>query len=200
MSSEELASLLNIRHDNVRQAANNLKSIGVITFTEISVKGNGRPKMVMQFDRRNSIVMAAKLNDRFMGAVVDRWIELETPIQSPQLPQSFAQALQLAANQALQLEQQAPKVEFHDKLVNNESSYCIRDAAKSINQRPNKFKEWLRDNKYLCMNSLPMQRFIDQGLFVTHTGISESDHEFKQARMTNKGLAYFTNKLGDAKL
>jgi phage regulator Rha-like protein len=36
----------------------------------------------------------------------------------PQIPQSFAQALQLAANQAKQLEEQAPKVEFFDRLVN----------------------------------------------------------------------------------
>lgn len=86
MNSEELANLLNLRHDNVRQAAVNLKSHGVITFTEISVKGSGRPKQIMQFDERNSIVIAAKLNDKLLAAVVDRWKELEQA-NKPALPQ-----------------------------------------------------------------------------------------------------------------
>tara|TARA_R110000850_G_scaffold154401_1_gene277904 strand:+ start:132 stop:779 length:648 start_codon:yes stop_codon:yes gene_type:complete len=77
MNSEELAILLNMRHDNVRQAAINLQSHGVISFTEISVKGKGRPKQVMEFNERNSIIIAAKLNDKFLAAVIDRWQELE---------------------------------------------------------------------------------------------------------------------------
>ena len=86
MSSEQVAELLELRHDNVRQAANNLRSNGVISFTEISVKGSGRPKQVMQFDKRNSIVIAAKLNDVFMGRIIDRWIELENKQQEVKLP------------------------------------------------------------------------------------------------------------------
>ena len=41
MNSEELSELLKLRHDNVRQAAMNLQSHNIITFTEIVVKGNG---------------------------------------------------------------------------------------------------------------------------------------------------------------
>jgi phage antirepressor YoqD-like protein len=120
--------------------------------------------------------------------------------QKPILPQTFAEALQLAADQAKLIEEQAPKVEFHDKVVNNEANHCIRDAAKKIQQRPNKFSQWLKENGYLCQNSTPKQQYINQGLFVVHTGISASEHQFTQTRVTSKGLTYFTNKLGEQKL
>lgn len=77
MDSEAIADALQLRHDNVRQAAISLKTNGIITFTETSVKGAGRPKQVMHFDKRNSFVIAAKLNDKLLGNIIDRWLELE---------------------------------------------------------------------------------------------------------------------------
>ena len=118
-------------------------------------------------------------------------------INKPQLPQTFAEALQLAANQAKLLEEAAPKVEFHDKIVNDAATFSLRDAAKKIQQRPNKFSAWLRMEGYLCQNNLPKQQHINQGLFKTHTGQSRDEYQFSQTRVTSKGLAYFTKKLGD---
>lgn len=54
-----------------------------------------------------------------------------------------------------QLEIAAPKVEFHDKVVNDSANFSLRDAAKKIQQRPNKFSAWLRSEGYLCQNNLP---------------------------------------------
>lgn len=138
-----------------------------------------------------SVVMRVK--------VIDRWQQLEDA-QKPQLPQSFAEALQLAANQAKLLEEAAPKVEFHDKLVNDNANFSIRDAAKKIQQRPNKFSAWLRQVGYLCQNNLPKQQYINQGLFKTHTGTSKEEFQFSQTRVTSKGLSYFTSKLTGIKL
>ena len=121
-------------------------------------------------------------------------------INNPQLPQTFAEALQLAANQAKLLEEAAPKVEFHDKIVNDAATFSLRDAAKKIQQRPNKFSAWLRSEGYLCQNNLPKQQYINQGLFKTHTGQSRDEYQFSQTRVTSKGLAYFTKKLGDNNL
>lgn len=93
-----------------------------------------------------------------------------------------------------------PKVEFHDKIVNDAATFSLRDAAKKIQQRPNKFSEWLRSNGYLCQNNQPQQRYINQGLFKTHTGTNAEDYQFTQCRMTSKGLAYFTEKLREVTL
>jgi len=209
MNSEELADLLQLRHDNVRQSAINLQSHGVITFTETVVKGNGRPKQVLQFDERNSIIIAAKLNDKLLAAVVDRWQELESAAQSTavSLPSNYIEALQAliesekdkAAVQE-QLQIAAPKIEFHDTVVNSSNTFSTRDAAKKINQRPIKLGEWLKGSGYLCLNGRAAQKYIDQGLFVTHTGVSDNDHSYMQTRMTSKGCAYFANKLFEIKL
>lgn len=132
--------------------------------------------------------------------IVDRLEYLESQNSNTQLPSNYLEALQhLVAKETLLLEQ-APKVEFHDKLVNDSATFSIRDAAKKIQQRPNKFSAWLRMEGYLCINNLPKQQYINQGLFKTHTGTSKEEFQFSQTRITSKGLSYFTKKLGDIKL
>ena len=128
-------------------------------------------------------------------------------LESNQVPKTYAAALieagrlaQVAEEQAEQLAIAAPKVEFHDTVVNSTHTFSIRDAAKKINQRPIKFGEWLKEFHYTCLNGRASQKYIDMGLFVTHTGISESDHAYTQTRMTGKGCAYFNNKLFEIKL
>ena len=134
-------------------------------------------------------------------------IEKIKALDAAQIPQTYAAALieagrlaQVAEEQAEQLAIAVPKVEFHDTVVNSNHTFSTRDAAKKINQRPIKFGEWLKGNGYLCLNGRAAQKYIDQGLFVTHTGVSDSKHSYTQTRMTSKGCAYFANKLFEIKL
>jgi len=52
-----------------------------------------------RLDKRDSLVLVARLSPAFTAAVVDRWQELESK-QPFQIPQNYADALQLAADQA----------------------------------------------------------------------------------------------------
>ncbi|VEC00026.1 Uncharacterized phage-encoded protein [Cedecea lapagei] len=198
MTSEELATLLELRHDNVRQAAINLQSHGIITFTETSVKGAGRPKLVMHFDKRNSIVMAAKLNDALMASVVDRWIELEG---KQQIPQTLPDALRLAADLAeekLQLENQlalaAPKVQFVDSYVEASGSLGFRETCKLLHIKENLFRKFLLDHEimYLLAGKLtPYAQHIDAGRFTVKTGENQTNgHAFTQNKFTTKGIQW----------
>lgn len=128
MSSEQIAKLLELRHDNVRQSAKNLAAHGVIAFTEISVKGNGRPKQVMQFDKRNSIVIAAKLNDKFMARVVDRWLELEDSTKQ-RLP-DFTNAVLMARTWADDQEEKQ-RLKIESDLANTEV-YRLQGVCQTI--------------------------------------------------------------------
>ena len=184
MSSEQLAELLNLRHDNIRQAAINLESNGVVSFTEKSVKGNGRPKQVLQFDKRNSMVMAAKLNDKLLAAVIDRWMELEGG-QKPQLPQTMSQALQLAADQAKQLEEQAPKIAVYEQLADRKGDVSTTLLAKQLGTTAIQLNKFLRSSgvKMLRIDA-PKAGYVEW--FNVVSGC-ENEHEFTQCLITPLG-------------
>lgn len=199
MSTREIANLLQKQHSNIKISAERLAKNGTIAMQGSKFEHNGNVYEEYLLEKRDCLILVAQNCPEFTAAIVDRWQMLEE-MQRPQLPQTFAEALQLAANQAKLLEEAAPKVEFHDKIVNDAATFSLRDAAKKIQQRPNKFSEWLRANGYLCQNNMPKQQYVNQGIFKTHTGQSKDEYQFSQARVTSKGLAYFTNKLGNTKL
>ena len=203
MSSREIAELTGKQHSHVRRDIKKmLVDLGYtpdgLVHTWIDPQ-NGQSYEEFRLDRRLTDCLLTGYSAKARIKVIDRWHELESK-QAPALPQTFSEALQLAADQAKKLEEQAPKVEFHDKIVNDDQTFSFRDAAKKIQQRPNKFTQWLRDSGYVCINNLAKQQYISQGLFATHSGISGSDHHFTQCRVTSKGLSYFTRKLLAIKL
>lgn len=90
------------------------------------------------------------------------------------IPQTFAEALRLAAEQAEQIEQQQaritemkPKEEFFDQVTDSKDAIDMASTAKVLNMGigRNKLFEILRDNKILQGNNSPMQRYIDAGWF-----------------------------------
>lgn len=93
-----------------------------------------------------------------------------------QIPQSYADALQLAANQAKQLESQEaelkelkPKGEFYDAVTGSEDTIDIGSVAKVLNMGigRNKLFQLLRDKSILMRNNQPYQNYIDRGYFRT---------------------------------
>lgn len=67
------------------------------------------------------------------------------------IPKDFSSALRLAADQAEQIEKQqealaiaAPKAEALDRMTLADGEVCLQTAGKLLQQRPNKFIEWLR--------------------------------------------------------
>ena len=211
MSSREIAVLTGSTHEAVKKSAVRLSLAELITSPLADTPYTAENKQTyyeFNFNKRDSLVLVARLSPEFTAVIVDRWQELESAAQqSAALPGNYIEALQAlieseqgkAAAQE-QLAIAAPKVEFHDTAVNSTNTFSTRDAAKKINQRPIKFGEWLKGNGYLCLNGRAAQKYIDQGLFVTHTGISDSEHAYTQTRMTGKGCAYFANKLFEIKL
>ena len=86
------------------------------------------------------------------------------------IPQTYAEALRLAADQAERIEEQAkkieqdkPKVEFADKILDSKNSISIGEFSKLIGWGQNKLFLWLRDNKYLMSNNIPYQKYIESG-------------------------------------
>lgn len=84
------------------------------------------------------------------------------------IPQNYAEALQLAADQAKQLLEQKPKVEFFDAVAESKDAIEIASVAKVLNVPRvgrNKLFEFLRNHKVLMRNNQPYQKYVDCGYF-----------------------------------
>ena len=100
------------------------------------------------------------------------------------------------ADQQKQLEEQKPKVEFAEKIVNTGNGVSIGDFAKTIGLGQNKLFDWLRKNKYLMSNNIPYQQYIDNGYFKVIEWVLEKKNEAKfKTLITGKGQEYISSKI-----
>jgi phage regulator Rha-like protein len=86
MTSRELASVADKRHDNVMRVVESLEEAGLILpqIEEVSNEGPG-PRFVRQYrlQKRDSFVVMARLSPEFTARLVDRWQELEGVASKP---------------------------------------------------------------------------------------------------------------------
>lgn len=116
-------------------------------------------------------------------------------------PHTFAQALKLAYEQQLIIEEQQqvietqkPKALYFDELVERELNVNFRDTAKELGAKQNEFIAWLIDNNYIYRDKKnaikPIARHIDNGLFVIKEWKND-DKEGVQTLVTPKGRQTF---------
>ena len=104
--------------------------------------------------------------------------------------------------QQQQLEDQRPKVVFADAVIGSKTNILVRDMAKLLQQNGYDIGEkrlycWLRDNKYLTLSNMPMQRYSEMGLFFVDEGVHPENGEMAShfiTKVTPKGQQYFINK------
>lgn len=199
MSSREIAVLVNSKHGDVKRSAERLCAGGILTapLAQFEFEHNGNRYYEYRFNKRDSLVLVARLSPEFTAAVVDRWQELEQNL----IPQTLPEALRLAANLAeekQQLENQlsiaAPKVEFVDRYVKATGSMVFRQVCKLLSAKEPEFRLFLMDNRIMYRLSgglIPHQQHIDAGRFEVKTGTNQiNSHAFTQARFTPKGVRW----------
>lgn len=209
MSSEEIATLVESRHDNVKTSIERLGARGVIQLPALQEVRNhlGQAVSVYQLCKRDSYVVVAQLSPEFTARLVDRWQELEAQA-APAVPRTMSQALRLAAEQAEQIEQQqaalalaAPKVEFVDRFASAETGAMgFRQVCKLLRANEEHFRAFLLDNKvmyHLGGRLTPLAQHLDAGRFVVKAGHAQhSDHAFTQAKFTSKGVTWIAGLWG----
>ena len=144
------------------------------------------------------------------------FLDLEKAWNTPE--QIFARALKMAdqtiaklkdTNKSLveKIEADRPKTIFADAVSTSHTSILIGDLAKLICQNgvqtgQKRLFQWMRDNGYLMKTgasyNMPMQRYIEQGLFeVKESSVQNPDGSVRVTRttkVTGKGQLYFINK------
>ncbi|WP_436873723.1 phage antirepressor KilAC domain-containing protein [Kosakonia sacchari] len=202
MSSQEIADLVESRHDHVKRSIERLAERGVIQLPPMGEVRNhlGQAVAVYLVGKRDSYVVVAQLSPEFTARLVDRWQELESQQTMP-VPTSLPEALRLAADLAEQQQQlkhelaaAAPKVEFVDRYCSAKGSMSFRQVAKLLNAKEPEFRCFLLDNDILYRlggTLTPRHRHIALGRFEVKTGTSsENNHAFSQARFTAKGVQW----------
>ena len=198
MSSREISDLINKSHSNIKISAERLSSSGVIgTLATQEFIHNGNKYTEYLFNKRDSLILVAQNSPEFTAAIVDRWQELESSNHQA-IPKSFAEALQLAANQAAELEADRHAVAFVEKYVESTGNMGFRQVAKLLRIKENDFRAFLQDNKImyrLGSQWMPYAPHIDSGRFYVTTGTSDTDHAYSTAKFTPKGVEWVSKLL-----
>ncbi|WP_414627611.1 phage antirepressor KilAC domain-containing protein [Enterobacter soli] len=217
MSSQDIAELVEKRHDNVKRTIETLIVRGVITSPQIEEKPTaGRPATFYVFEgekgKRDSIIVVAQLSPEFTARLVDRWQELEAKIATPTVnplealndPTFLRDALLGYSEKVIalqgQVEEMKPDVITLEKLSGAEGSMTITLAAKNLQISPRALFDYLQHNGWIYRENgawqpvwVAYQTKIDAGYLLQKVGSYEKgDGRIgvrEQVRVTPKGLA-----------
>lgn len=131
--------------------------------------------------------------------------------QGPAVPQTMAQALRLAADQAEQIDKQqaelalaAPKVEYVDRYVAANGALGFRQVAKLLKANEHELRAWLQDQKIMYRLGgewAAFQNHIDAGRFVVKAGVAaHNEHAFSTTKFTPKGVNWVAGEWAKHKL
>lgn len=137
------------------------------------------------------------------------FIECEKQLKKVfEIPQTYSAALMLAAkqaevieNQTKQLTDQAPKVEFYDRIIDSQTAINMQEVAGVLNVpnmgRNNLFK-FLREKSVLNFNNMPYRQYIEAGYFEvkeTTRNIRGADTVILVTLVSQKGLEFIKKKI-----
>lgn len=229
--SLKVAEVFGKQHKNIMQSIRNILGSAensahhrwFYESTYCDMQGKERPMFVMNRDGFSLLAMGLTGTKamQFKVGFIEQFNAMERVIRevvqqptTPAIPQTFAEALRLAASQAEQIEQQqkkiqadAPRVLFSQAVETSEKSVLIGELAKIICQNgvdtgEKRLFAWLRENGYLCQfgerYNQPTQKAMQMGLFeIKKTSIQLPNGETiisNTTKVTGKGQVYFVNK------
>ena len=190
MSSLEIAELTGKQHAHVMRDIRNLLDQGVAAsnFGLGSYKdANQQVRPCYNLTPKGCLILASGYDAILREKIINRLEELELQKRDGtfKVPQTFAQALRLAAEQQETIERQQrtievqkPKAIYFDSLVDRGLNVCFRDAAKEIGVKQKKFIAYLIENKYVYRNKAGKLRphaDYDNDLFVVKDTKSDSN-------------------------
>ena len=200
MGSREMAALCKKRHDNTLLVIRDLENRGLLENSRpqyYTHAQNGQQYIEYISDKRDSLVIVARLSPEFMAVVIDRWQELEQqkanasqPV-TPALPNftdpyesALAWAEQYKAKEVAQAQiiELQPKAAALDTLSHARGSLGIRETANAVGIPERKFIARCTDERKPVTS-----RFMyrdDKGRLRAYS------HRVKQGFMTQKITSY----------
>lgn len=218
-SSLQVAETFGKRPDHVLRDIENLikkdvSKIGEMFQESETTDSYGRPRKVYLMNRDGFTLLVVGFTGKkalnFKVKYIQAFNAMENQIRNYggfQIPNNMSEALQLAADQAKQMEIMKPKALFADAVAASHTSILVSELAKILKQNGidmggKRLFKWLRANGYLISRkgtdwNAPTQKSMNLGLFeVKERAIDHGDHTTisKTTKVTGKGQQYFVNK------
>ncbi|MER8076692.1 phage antirepressor KilAC domain-containing protein [Acinetobacter pittii] len=200
MSSKELLELINHVRHGVGEPLLRLNSFNAKIEDELDGE-NYTKNVVQNLNNTESIVFQLTLDQcmligmRESKAVRKNVLAALKQKQTPLLPQSFSEALQLAADQARKIEEDKPKVEYYEKIVVRDTLLNATQVAQKIGLSAialNKLLDSLKVYSQGVKRARVFQQwFIDKGF----GELKQTDLGYSQPMFTTKGEAWVIQKL-----
>ena len=209
MSSREIADLCGARHNDVIATIERLFSKGLLresrkTLREYTSPNGGRPTMVYDLTKTDTMKVVSGYNDEVRSRIIDRWQELENN-QSLALPNftdpaaaAEAWAKEYREKQALAIELKAaePKINHYDKVVERKNLLNATQVGEKLDGMSaiilnRHLTELGVYNKSVKRGKVFSTWFIQKG----YGEMKQSDAGFDQALFTQKGQAWVIEQL-----
>lgn len=212
MSSLQIAEITGKPHNDILKDIRRIldeAEIDAGKFSHVYKGGNGQERPCYILPRRECDLVVSGYSVKYRLAIIDRWRELEAKQASPQAMLSDPTALRSILLASVEreiklLEENAelkPKAAGLDRIADTKETYCITDAAKSLNVPPKRLFEYLESNKWIYRRHgewIAMQDKLNNRLMShkirTYEG-SATIHTSTQARITAKGIARLAEAL-----
>lgn len=195
MSSKEIAELTEKRHDHVLvDIRKMLSEIGSPEKSGQYKDSTNRTLPMILLDKDEVLCLVSGYSVKMRMAIIKRWQELES-MNGFKIPQTFSEAMQLAADQAKQLEEQAPKVRYFDKVSKNETHMNATQVGQKFKMSATILNRHLTEhgiyNKSIKRSKVFTQWFIDK----EYGEMKQTELGYSQAVFTTKGEQFIAELL-----
>ena len=218
ISSREIAKLCEKTHGHILRDIEKLNKdytklgLSQIGFSKYVSELNGIGYKEALLNRLQCLDLVSGYNPELRIRIIRRLAELEEQIRQPvhAIPQTYAEALQLAADMAKENERQAallaeaaPKVQALERISRADGDCCITDAAKLLKVRPRELFDWLSANAWIYKRNgrgawIGYQDKVQAG-YLRHSEYcyNNGSDEFLrvQVNVTPKGIAKLAEEL-----
>lgn len=164
MSSREIATLVESRHDDVKRSIERLAERGVIQLPPTAEVKNHLGQTVKEYrvGKRDSYVIVAQLSPEFTARLVDRWQELENgaiPKTLPDALRAYADELEQKERLLLELKETEERVNTLEITLDRSELHA---SVKKMEARYRQKFDWKLLKQYSLNNGYDMPKVFDQ--------------------------------------
>lgn len=221
MSTREIARLTGKRHDHVMRDATTMltdlyANCNTPNFGGIYCDSKNRRRAELHLPKRETLILVSGYSVAMRAAIIDRWQQLEAaavvaPVDTHAIlndPASMRHLLLGYTERVIALESQvgelSVKSDALDRIAKADGSFCVTDAAKTLQVRRKDLFSFLRGNGWIYTRAgtseeVAYQDKLAAGLLehkITRFRYPDGvEKVYTQARVTPKGLSRLAREL-----